>query len=185
MGDAEALSIRMLCDAVGVTAPSIYRHFTDKAALLRAVVAAGFKDFSARLDAAEHGAVDPFDALRRRCVAYLRFAATDPGTYRVLFSATSLGPRPLGLLQGPHPGEAALNTLVHTVQQCLDARGARDRDAGVLAVTLWSLLHGMADLRIGKPEVPWPDPVEALDDALRRYELDAPRRRRPVRPSPR
>jgi AcrR family transcriptional regulator len=183
LGDADALSIRALCDAVGVTAPSIYRHFTDKAALLRAVVRAGFEEFSARLDAVELGSVDPFDALRRRALAYLRFAETDPGTYRVLFSAASLGPEPLGLPQGPHPGEAALSALVQTVGRCLDARGDRDRDAGMVAVSLWSLLHGMADLRIGKPELPWNDPVDALDDALRRYELDGPRRRRASRPA--
>jgi AcrR family transcriptional regulator len=185
MGDAQALSIRALCAAVGVSAPSIYRHFPDKAALLRAVVAAGFAQFDAALDAAGQDAVDPFDRLRRRCLGYLRFAESRPGTYRMLFSAASLGPGPLDLGQWAHPGAASLQALIDGVADCLHARGD-ERDATTVAVTLWSLLHGMADLRIGKPELAWPQSGAQLQDALRRYQLDAPARRAPRkgRPSP-
>jgi AcrR family transcriptional regulator len=176
LGDAQALSIRALCAAVGVSAPSIYRHFPDKATLLRAVVAAGFAQFDAALDAAGQDAVDRFDRLRRRCLGYLRFAESQPGTYRVLFSAASLGPQPLDLGERPHPGAASLQALIDSIADCLHARGD-ERDASTVAVTLWSLLHGLADLRIGKPELAWPDPGQQLQDALHRYQLDAPARR--------
>ena len=105
LGDAERLSVRAVARAAGVTAPSTYRHFPDKRSLVRAVVEERFRDFDRVLDQAQAGSSDPFDALKRRCRAYLRFAREHPGHYRVLFSATSLGPKGAGTYgRVPHPG---------------------------------------------------------------------------------
>ena len=162
VGDADRLSIRAVATAAGVTAPSIYRHFPDKRSLLQTVVEERFRDFDRTLEQATAGAADPFDALKRRCRAYLRFAREHPGHYRVLFSATALGPKGLGTYgKGPHPGAASFFALVDAIQRCLDAGAGSNRDAFFLAVQLWTALHGMVDLRISKPEVPWP-PVDAL-----------------------
>jgi AcrR family transcriptional regulator len=177
-GDAKSLSIRALSDEVGVTPPSIYRHFDDKAAVLRAVVEERFADFTERMATAEQGSRSPFSALRRRSEAYLRFAEEQPGHYRVLFSAASLGPESIGVTDRPHPGAPSFFALVASVQRCIDA-GARPRgDATFVAIMLWSTLHGFADLRIGKPEMPWPSAPEMVSDVLKRLHLDrrAPRR---------
>src|ERR671919_168101 len=45
LGSAEAVSIRSVADAVGVTPPSIYRHFTDKTELIFEVSARHFAAF--------------------------------------------------------------------------------------------------------------------------------------------
>jgi len=116
---------------------------------------------------AEVGSSDPFDALKRRSRAYLRFAREHPGHYRVLFSAISLGPKDVGTYsKAPHPGAASFFALIDSVQRCLDAgaHSGSDRAAFFLAVQLWTALHGMVDLRISKPEMPWP-PMEALLEA--------------------
>jgi AcrR family transcriptional regulator len=177
-GDAEALSIRTLSEEVGVTPPSIYRHFDDKAAILRSVVEQGFDTFAGRMDEAEQGSRTPFTALRRRCDAYLRFADEEPGHYRVLFSAASLGPVHIGLTDRPHPGAPSFTALVESVQRCIAAGARPGGDVTFLAVMLWSTLHGFADLRIGKPEMAWPAAEEVVEDLLRRLRLDrkAPRR---------
>jgi AcrR family transcriptional regulator len=157
VGDANRLSIRAVATAAGVTAPSIYRHFPDKCSLLQAVVEERFREFERILEQAEAGATDPFDALRRRCRAYLRFAKEHPGHYRVLFSATALGPKGVGTYgKGAHPGAGSFFALVDAVQRCLDAGSRSDRESFFLAVQLWTSLHGMVDLRISKPELPWP-----------------------------
>jgi AcrR family transcriptional regulator len=162
LGDADRLSIRAVATAAGVTAPSIYRHFPDKRSLLQAVVEERFRDFDRALDQAAAATADPFDALNRRCRAYLRFAREHPGHYRVLFSATALGPKGVGTYgKGPHPGAASFFALVDAVQRCLDAGVRTDREAAFLAVQLWTTLHGIVDLRISKPEMPWP-PANAL-----------------------
>ncbi|MEJ7725442.1 MAG: TetR/AcrR family transcriptional regulator [Actinomycetes bacterium] len=167
-GDPDQMSIRAVASAAGVTPPSIYLHFADRKSLLRAVVEERFRDLAQRLSAAEAAGNEPFDALRRRCRAYFRFAKEHPGHYRVLFSAGALGPKGIGTYgRTEHPGAGSFRALVEAVQRCLDAGAhdvAEDRDSYFLAIQLWAWMHGLIDLRIGKPEMRWPA-VETLLDA--------------------
>jgi AcrR family transcriptional regulator len=158
-GDADQLSIRAVATAAGVTPPSIYRHFPDRTSLLRAVVEERFRAFDRMLADAEAASSGPADALRRRCEAYVSFAHEHPGHYRVLFSATALGPKGVGTDgKSDHPGAASFLDLVDAVQRCLDAGAPAPagRTSSFLAIQLWACLHGLVDLRISKPEIPWP-----------------------------
>jgi AcrR family transcriptional regulator len=166
LGDADALTIRAVAAACSVTSPAVYQHFPDKAALLQALLESEFDVFQKRLREAETGAQDPCDALRRRCYAYVRFGAEQPGSYRVLFSARQLGPKWLALqAEQAHPGAGVLNDLFAAVERCLLIRGRQTSETGFVALQLWTSLHGMVDLRIGKPEIDWP-PAEQMVDAL-------------------
>ena len=75
---ADAMSIRAVADAVGVTAPSIYLHFTDKDDLLNAVVSDVFTELDAAMLAAADGLTAPMERLRAFGLAYVRFAITHP-----------------------------------------------------------------------------------------------------------
>jgi AcrR family transcriptional regulator len=171
-GDADAMSIRALANEVGVTAPSIYRHFTDKAAILRAVLARSFRQFEEHLEAAAAGSGTPFARLQRRSLAYLQFADQQPGQYRLLFSAASLGPRQLGLDGQPHPGAGSYQALVDSVEACVRAGARPDGPSAQVALQLWSTLHGYADLKIGKPELTWPPYPMLVSNLLRSLKLD-------------
>lgn len=161
--DARHVTIRAVAAAAGVTPPSIYRFFPDRAALLRELVRRGFGMFDRYLDEAAIGASDPSDALRRRCHAYLDFAAVHPGEYRVVFSAAGLGPRELEVPRGEeHPGQQSFEALVASVRSC----AASGSDLLLTAVLLWSFLHGLADLRLTKPELPWPDTRDLIDATI-------------------
>jgi AcrR family transcriptional regulator len=167
-GDSREVTIRAVAERAGVTSPSIYRHFTDKADLLRAVVEARFEHFRTTMRAAEETSTDPCDALRRRCHAYVRYAQDHPGHYRLLFSAMDLGPAPLGLPEGmEHPGRASFEDHVRAVVRCLEqGKGPHELESTVTALLLWTQLHGIADLRISKPEMPWPPAEDLVDAAL-------------------
>ena len=52
------------------------------------------------------------------------------------------------------------------IQRCLDAGADSDRDSSFLAVELWTLLHGVVDLRLTYPDLPWPA-AEEITDAVR------------------
>ncbi len=166
LGDPNQLSMRAVAAAVGVTPPSIYRHFEDRQALLVAVVTDRWQELNDLLDRAGK-AEDPFDALRQRCLAYLAFAEERPGHYRVLFSA----PAPAGITDDPaqHPAAPTFLSLVEAVQACLDdgAQPEPDRDAWFLALQVWLSGHGLVDLRIGQRfPFPWPPAETLLDAAL-------------------
>ncbi|TMK29771.1 MAG: TetR/AcrR family transcriptional regulator [Actinobacteria bacterium] len=173
LGDAERLSIRAVARRAGVTPPSIYRHFEDKQSLVSAVLEERFGEFNRFLAEAEGAASDPYDALSRRCHAYLEFAREHPGHYRVLFGTKA--PMPSGRHPGrraapsderPRAGAVSFFALVDAIQRCLDAGAGSDRDSSFLAVELWTLLHGVVDLRLTYPDLPWPA-AEEITDAVR------------------
>jgi AcrR family transcriptional regulator len=87
-GDAEGLTLRAVAREVGIAAPSIYRHFSDKNELVEAVVADRFEQLDDALVRAMAAAGDPAEALQACCGAYCRFGLEHPGHYQVLFSAT-------------------------------------------------------------------------------------------------
>ena len=166
LGDPNQLSMRAVAAAVGVTPPSIYRHFADKQALLLAVLRERWAEMHAILLRAAGETDDPFEALRRFCLAYVRFAEERPGHYRVLFSAAA----PAGVTDDPaqHPGAPTFLALVQLVQACLDAGADPQpgRDSWFLALQVWLSGHGLVDLRIGQRfPFPWP-PGELLLDAV-------------------
>ncbi|MGI8809068.1 MAG: TetR/AcrR family transcriptional regulator [Acidimicrobiales bacterium] len=177
LGDPNQLSIRAVAAAAGVTPPSLYRHFADKQELLVAVLDERWAELHHLVGEAAASADDPFESLRRWCLAYLRFAEDRPGHYRVLFSAAA----PAGVTDDPahHPGGLTFFALVGAVQRCLDAGAPTDaaRDSWFLALQLWLSGHGMVDLRIGQRfPFPWPPPETVLDAVLNDLGLAGPSR---------
>src|ERR687888_1032271 len=71
-GDQEAVSIRAVADAVGVTPPSIYLHFADKNELVFAVCERAFARFDAVQEEAAAQSDDPLESLMLRGRAYIR-----------------------------------------------------------------------------------------------------------------
>jgi len=177
-GDADAVGMRAVAAECGITPPSVYAHFANKADLLRAATAELFDQFDQALAAAERGATDPFDALARRAHAYVQFGDDHPGAYRALFSNTVLGPPSVGSDRA-YPGSVSFRELVGAVERCVTAGAVVDRPGQTLAVELWAVLHGIVDLRATKPEVPWPPARLLTDDALTHLGLRPPGTKRP------
>jgi len=81
------VSTRQICDAAGVTAPTLYHYFADKETLLRAVVDFGWARFlsSKRIVAAvvhEHVG----DDIRAGSYNHIKFAQKNPNFYRLMWS---------------------------------------------------------------------------------------------------
>src|SRR5687768_12572265 len=81
----DGLTLREIGARLGVSRTALYRHFTDKRALLAAVATEGFHTLREQLVAAwEEGGRGPaaFEAMG---AAYVRFAIANPAYYRVMF----------------------------------------------------------------------------------------------------
>jgi AcrR family transcriptional regulator len=78
-GNTGRLSIRAVAAEAGVTPPAVYRVFPDRRALIRAAVETCFDRFDAHLAQASQGVAGPFEALRRRCRAYVAFGSGSHG----------------------------------------------------------------------------------------------------------
>lgn len=176
LGDVHALTMRAVAAAAGVTPPSVYRHFPDKQTLVQEIITEQFAQFTRTLEAAAASAGEqPITRLEAMSRAYVHTGLAHPGHYRVLFSATNAGPAGLGLPGGTeHPGAASYRTLIDAVAACLPT--PRRADSTTLATELWASLHGIVDLRITKPEMPWPNPDALVDAALAAVHAATPTR---------
>ena len=168
-GDENAVSIRMIADAVGVTPPSIYLHFPDKDSLIDAVCEDRFRLFDEALEASCDGVADPLEALRARGHAYVRFALDNPEHYRVIFMTKHDREMTLDELVAPgedaRAGARAFAHLVAAVVRAVSAGAIVSPSPVMTAIHLWSGFHGLVSLLISEPGFPWP-PVEALVDFL-------------------
>jgi AcrR family transcriptional regulator len=162
---SEAVSIRGVADAVGVTSPSIYLHFADKDALIEAVVADVFAELDAAMIAAGADHESPLDRLCAYGLAYVQFAVEHPEHYRI---ATMAHPGDAEAGQIDHVlADSAFNHLTATVQACMDAQIFAPGDPVPVALELWAAAHGIASLMIAKPFLPWGDKMQAATNALR------------------
>jgi AcrR family transcriptional regulator len=158
-GSEEAVSIRAIARAVGVTPPSIYLHFPDKEELFVAVCDARFAELDERSEEAARGAIDPIDEIRRRGEAYVRFGLDNPEQYRILF----IDRQPRSTTMAQVEKWACLQHMVEAVQRAMDAGLVVPGDAFVVTVGLWASVHGLLSLLISKPDLPWP-PLDVLID---------------------
>lgn len=166
-GDENSLSMREVARRAGVTPPAVYLHFPNKEALVDAVLRDRFTALLIRLRDATAGVPDPAVSLRAGCLAYLRFAAEDPGSYRVLFggrSAMSFDDADLAA----QPGGPAFGALVRGVTGCQRTGAIPPGDPEGVATLLWIALHGTATLTQARPSFPWPPAEDLLDDLLER-----------------
>jgi AcrR family transcriptional regulator len=166
---SDAVSIRAVADAVGVTPPSIYLHFADKDALIEAVVADVFHELDAAMQAAAEGLDKPLDALCAYGLAYVAFAIEHPEHYR-------LATMELRGIHGPDDtlspvdhvlADSAFTHFMGTVSACMEAGVFAQGDPVPVTLELWAAAHGIASLMIAKPFLPWGDKLETANRALR------------------
>jgi AcrR family transcriptional regulator len=155
LGSEELVSIRVVADAVGVTPPSIYRHFADKNHLMFEVCSRVFGRLDAVLEAATAGIEDPVEAMKARGRAYVRFGVEHPEQYRIMF---------MGHAQAaPDQWGEVITTgsfahLMEGIQRVVDAgRMPPGTDLFEMALHIWANIHGITSLLVARPSFPWPE----------------------------
>jgi AcrR family transcriptional regulator len=125
---ADGLTMRRLGEAVGIRAPSLYKHFPDKATVEIALIEDGFAQIAECFEAAlAKGA----DSLLELAIAYRSFAQAHPHLYRLMTAE----PLPRERLR---PGVEA-----RAAAPLVQAVGDPD-----LARAVWAFAHGMVILEL-------------------------------------
>ncbi len=140
------LTLRAVGRRLGVSRTALYRHFSDKSALLAAVGREGFRMLREELEAAVRGDRDARMAFEAMGRAYVRFAVTHPSHYRVMFG---------GFVEACESEPELVQEAGASFQVLVDAIASRQRD-GVLhdddpeqmARYVWAIVHGIAMLVI-------------------------------------
>ena len=142
----EHLTLRAVGEKLGVSRTALYRHFSDKQALLAVVGREGFRMLRLSLTAAleQHGrGREGFEAMG---IAYVRFAVAHSSHYRVMFGR---------FIESCSKDEefvqeaaAAFQVLVDSLVEQQQAGLVRRDDPITLARFIWSIVHGIAMLVI-------------------------------------
>lgn len=151
-GGPEALALRELARRVGVSHAAAYRHFADREALVDAVAERAMEALLAVVHdrLAEVDETDPVARARRRLVqigvGYVDFALTEPGLFRLLFTAYPEPP------EGKDPAGEDPYSMLNAALDDLVAVGYLDpRDRPGADVTCWSAVHGFSVLNVEGP----------------------------------
>ncbi|MFD7540207.1 TetR/AcrR family transcriptional regulator [Streptomyces sp. NPDC059819] len=153
----EALSMRRIAERVGIRAPSLYKHFPDKAAVEAGLQAQGMVRLVQDLEAAEAEIGDD-PPLLVLASAYRQHALASPHLYRLTHT------RPLARAALPEGLEdRAAMPLARAVHGDID-----------IARTFWAFAHGMVMLELDGRFPPgadldaaWRTGCEAFAQAIR------------------
>lgn len=149
------LTLRQIATAAGISAPAIYAHFTDRDAILVAIVEQSWQQVVADIKAAAAPVTSPRERLLRGCRAYLDFARRHPGRYALMAEASRRTPAAL----------EALGVLTRALAACQRNPGDHP-DAARIAAALSTALHGIAMLNRTDTPSMWLSDVQP-DEVLR------------------
>lgn len=142
-----ALSLREVARRAGVSHAAPYRHFADKEALLAAVAEEGFRALqAAMLDRMQRAGGDPLQRLQASGIGYVLFAVQHAAHFRVMFGTARSEQPPSATLA--EAGSAAFAVLTEALEAGQQAGVVRPDPVRDLALTAWSLVHGLAMLLV-------------------------------------
>ena len=141
-------ALRDLAHRLGVSHAAAYRHFSSKQALLEAIALRGFQMMNTLAEEKMAGSDRPLEKLGE---AYIEFATSQPGYYRVMFSSGFRATKNTDLL-----------TTAQKSMTCLAGIfGEKNLDSINKTIFAWSVVHGLSMFLIdgqlesidGKPQI--------------------------------
>ena len=152
----EALTVSAVAQSAGVKAPSLYKHFADRAALMKAVEIEILLELEATLRRETEGET-PKARIASMAHAYRRFGKAAPNRYRVIYSGNAF--------IDPDIRAACLFSAQPLFEELRAAGIAEDR---VLPVsrTMVPFLHGFVLMEIGSAFNLGGDIEEAFESGL-------------------
>jgi AcrR family transcriptional regulator len=130
------VTVRRLSDEISYSQPVLYAHFGSREGILTAVAIEGFHEIGHALEKARKRAKRGH-AVEAVAAAYLKFAASSPALYEVMFSLS---------LSVPFGAAATPPELRFAFAQLLELFPEQGSKPEVLAELFWASLHGIAEL---------------------------------------
>lgn len=152
-GGPGAVVLREATRHVGVAPNAVYRHFKDRDALLNAVCIEAMRDLARRMEDELARVADPYGTtegaiarLNAVGVAYLAFAASEPGLFEAAFSVPAHLRYATGAEAAGPGGRTPLQLLGDALDELAVARVLPPDRRPDAEYAVWSAVHGMAVL---------------------------------------
>jgi AcrR family transcriptional regulator len=172
----EAVTMREIAKRIDYSATSIYLHFADKEALLRAICDTDFLALATSLKSIFQ-IQNPVERMNAMGRGYAAFALTHPNHYRMMFMTerTPCDPAESSLQQNNAEQDAyfQLKSVVSDVHAAGYFR-QNLHDADLIAQTIWAGMHGVCALQINMSEDKWvnwssiSDRLQLMQEAMMR-----------------
>jgi AcrR family transcriptional regulator len=170
----DGLAVRELARRLGVSHNAAYRHFADRDALVAVVAERGLAALTesgnvrlATVDADAGLRADPVMLARRRLYelgrSYVGFALSEPGLFRVAFTAYPQLESSPGLIE-PDTDEDPLAQLNTTIDGLVEVGYLAPAERPGAEITCWAAVHGFSVLHLDGP-------LRAVPDELREEAL--------------
>lgn len=143
----EAVTMRRVAKAVGITPMAIYRHYRGRTALLNALANEGFEELAAWL-ARAHKSGNMEERLTKLLEIYLEHALERPRLFELMFLKLRRGAR-----RYPRDFEASrsptANRLAELVREGMESGYFRKGDVWEIVFEMGALSHGLIMLYLG------------------------------------
>jgi len=141
----EALTLREVARRAGVSQAAPYRHFKDRRELVAAVAERGFSHLGEAMHRAMASAGGR-PGLRNVAEAYVQFGLANPAEYRVMFGPEVAVTDDLPSLR--ETGRSVLGFVAEGLAGLQKAGLVGEGDPWLMAVAIWSTLHGLVMLTL-------------------------------------
>jgi AcrR family transcriptional regulator len=144
---ADAVTMRRVAGAVGITAMAVYRHYPDRTGLLNALADTGFEELAA-LQASTRFSGNVEQRLTKTLEVFLDYALQNPRLFELMF----LQPRE-GARQFPHDFKAGqsptANLTARVIHEGIQTGLFRDDDVWEIVFEMGALIQGLIMLYLG------------------------------------
>ncbi len=170
----EALSMRAIAQHIDYSPAGLYEYFDSKEEIIAATCEQGHRRLTEYMQRAD-ASLPPDELLLELGLAYIDFAVRNPDFFLLMFTspatAVAAGTEVEEAVGAMHKESSSFPLLLAAIQRGVNAGIFKGRPGyGVLemAFTVWSMVHGIAMLRIGHLKH-FPTDFAAIDrEALRR-----------------
>lgn len=144
----QALSLRKVAKRAGVSHTAPYAHFADKQALIAAIAAEGYKKLYQQLiTTAQRPQDNPLTRLMATAHAYLQFALGESDHFKITFSGVVEAEQ--NYPEFVEQSKRCFALLVGLVADCQATGLFVGGDTQLIAVSIWSCIHGFVQLLLG------------------------------------
>jgi len=143
-----SITLRELTKRLGTSRTALYRHYSSKEELLKAVIQAGFD----KLDTAMFSNLNKELGVKEKIYTlgkdYLNFAIENPNLYRMIFGHEVGEQREESCDINQRDDAPGFHSLVDIIVDAQKKDIIKKEDAFMQATVMWAMLHGLANLLI-------------------------------------
>jgi len=157
----QSFSMRKLAEGIGYSPGALYLYFKTREDLLNCLVEEAFAKLLEVLNEV-HDRDDPIRSLENKMRAYVDFGLRFPDHYQFAFLIRPTGEK-TPATDRPH---AAYDVMRNAVRRCIEEGRLPWPDMETSSQILWVTLHGITSLLIVRPNFPWVDRENLIDQVI-------------------